>query len=222
MLQYADLCSSVPNLEDVTELKTVPNMFSDSTGLRITYHKSTLVPMHGPEPDLQGFINVLGYKLEGFLHTYLGLPLSNDKLLHLLHLIAKAGKYLASWQPQFLNNQGRVVLVNSVLSSLAVYTMLAMQLPPAVIPASKRRAFLWPGESTTPGAGGLLHGRKYASLKNKLCFVPKSYVSTPQPQASYMKTQTVNNHRAKTKQKGSQKAQTVRMLIYSSNSSSTE
>ena len=53
--------------------------------------------------------------------------------------IAKADRYLASWQASLLNTMGRVVLVNSVLDSQLVYIMSATQIPPEIIKQIERR-----------------------------------------------------------------------------------
>jgi hypothetical protein len=69
---------------------------------------------------------------------------------------------LAGWWASLLNHQGRLVLVNSVLDSLPVYAMGAMQHPQGVIDAldAPRRAFLWAGGEHVTGAQCLVSWEK--------------------------------------------------------------
>jgi len=105
-------------------------------------------------------ISALGCRREGFPQTYLGLPLSNNKLRLSAYApqIAKADKYLAGWQASLLNHMGRATLVNSVLDSQLVYAMCALAVPPGVIEQvdRRRRAFLWTDSDNANGAKSLV------------------------------------------------------------------
>ena len=143
------------------QLKSILQSFTRATGLDINYNKSTLVPMHVPAPDVTRFVNILGCAEGAFPQTYLGLPLSNEKLnlAAFAPIIASADRYLSGWWASLLNHHGRLTLVNAVLDSLPVYAMGALALPPGVIEAidSRRRAFLWAGEETVSGAKCLVN-----------------------------------------------------------------
>jgi hypothetical protein len=78
-----------------------------------------LVPMNVEESALPQILLNLGCQREGFLQTYLGLPLSNIKLnlAAFAPLIRKADCYFVGWQASLLNHVGHVVLVNSVLDA---------------------------------------------------------------------------------------------------------
>jgi hypothetical protein len=108
----------------------------------------------------------LGCTLEGFPQTYLGLPLSAEKLTlaDFVPLIAKADIYFSDWRALLLSPVGRLVLVNAVLDSLPTHAMAAMQLPPAIIKAldALRRAFLW-------DAGKRVSGAKCLVAWDKVC-----------------------------------------------------
>jgi hypothetical protein len=82
--------------------------------------------------DVVDVASCLGCMLEGFPQTYLGMPLSCDKLSMeaFVPLIAKADRYLARWCALLLSPVGRLVLVNTVLYSLPTYAMSAPRLPP--------------------------------------------------------------------------------------------
>lgn len=88
--------------------------------------------------------------------TYLGLPLSNNKLRLSAFApnIAKCDRYLAGWQSALLHQMGRATLVNSVLDSQLVYAMAALEIPPGVIDQvdRRRRSFLWSGSEAAAGS----------------------------------------------------------------------
>ncbi|KAJ1256155.1 hypothetical protein BS78_K076500 [Paspalum vaginatum] len=129
VLQYADVTLILfrADLTDVQNLNALLDSFSEATGLRINYTKSTAVPMYVSGAALGTMIQILGCKHEGFPQTYLGLPLSSTKLrlTAFSPVIAKSDRYLARWQANLLNPMG-------VVSQLD----------------QRRRSFLWTGEDT--------------------------------------------------------------------------
>jgi hypothetical protein len=150
VLKYADDTIILIRAEanGVARLRSILDMFSAVTGLKINYDKSTITPMH--------LLEGAQLKVDNFLHTYLGLPLSNVKLSlsAFTPLIARIDRYLATWQALLLATAGRVVLVNAVLTGVPTYAIGAMLLPPGVLAAidARRRAFLWTGSDHTSGA----------------------------------------------------------------------
>ena len=162
ILQYADdtLILLRGELGDVEHLKLVLDQFSAATGLHINYHKSTVVPLHMDEAIVPQCISVLGCRREGFPQTYLGLPLTCDKLKLSAFdpYISRTDRYLAGWQASFLNPMGRSILINAVLDGHLSYIMMAVSLPPGVIAKvdKRRRSFLWTGESDARGSNCLI------------------------------------------------------------------
>lgn len=121
----------------IRELKRIPEDFSLATGLTINFHKSTFVPLHVPANVASAMAETLGCAISSFPQTYLGLPLSPHKLraCDFQPLVASFDRYLSGWKARLLSTGGRIVLVNAVLSSLAIYHMSCMMLPPSVIDA---------------------------------------------------------------------------------------
>jgi len=109
-------------VQDASTLKLLPDQFAEATGLRINFHKSTVVPMHVPEEDIPPLLHILGCRRDHFPQTYLGMPLSNIKvnLSAFAPLIDRTDKYLGGWQSSLLNSMGRTVLVNAVLDSALI------------------------------------------------------------------------------------------------------
>lgn len=61
VLQYADdtLLLVRAEITDIRRLKSVLNDFASTTGLKINYGKSTLIPMHVPPDRLQRMVHLL-------------------------------------------------------------------------------------------------------------------------------------------------------------------
>jgi hypothetical protein len=158
VLQYADDTLVIFRADGAAaaRLRCILDQFAQATGLVINFSKSTMVPMHLNAEDTSAIQTVLGCRVEGFPQTYLGLPLSCDKLrmVHFAPLIAKIDKYLSGWISLLLSSGGRIVLLNAVLDALPAYAMGALELPPALLRAidALRRAFLWNFSGRASGA----------------------------------------------------------------------
>ncbi|GJN28650.1 hypothetical protein PR202_gb16799 [Eleusine coracana subsp. coracana] len=158
VLQYADDTLIVARADEpaVSHLKHQLQRFSKATGMCINYSKSTLVPMHVVEDDVPVYVNILGCTPGTFPQTYLGLPLSNEKLKlsAFVPIISNVDRYLSGWWASLLNYQGRLILVNVVLDNLPIYVMGALLLPQGIMDALDARccAFLWAGKESVSGA----------------------------------------------------------------------
>jgi hypothetical protein len=99
VLQYVDdtLVIFRASVAAAHRLRSILDSFALATGLVINFHKSTLVPMHVDGDAVAAVRDALGCALEGFPQSYLGLPLSCDKLnlAAFAPLIAKADRYLS-------------------------------------------------------------------------------------------------------------------------------
>ena len=63
----------------LTKLKRLLEVFSSSTGLRVNYNKTTLVPINISEDHASLLDNSFGCRVESLPFTYLGLPLGTTK-----------------------------------------------------------------------------------------------------------------------------------------------
>jgi hypothetical protein len=81
ILQYADdtLLIMPADEEQLHSLKAVLQKFTRSTGLRINYHKSSMVPINISQERCHVLANAFGCKVEALPFTYLGLPLGSTK-----------------------------------------------------------------------------------------------------------------------------------------------
>lgn len=148
VLQYADdtLILIKGYVQAMRTVKSILDQFSIATGLTINLHKSTLVSMHLSETTALEMANILGCRVSHFPQTYLGLPLSPNKLRasDFQPLVAKFDHCLTGWKAKLLSTGGRLLLVNAVLSSLYIYFMSTALLPKTVIETLEAilRAFL--------------------------------------------------------------------------------
>jgi hypothetical protein len=133
VLQYADdtLVILRTDVAVAHRLKLLLEQFERATGLAINYEKSILVPMHVAPGILNDIQAALNCRVEGFPQTYLGLPLSTEKLRLAAFnpLIAKVDRYLSGWHALLLSSGGRLVLPNAVLDALPTFAMGALELP---------------------------------------------------------------------------------------------
>jgi hypothetical protein len=82
VVQYADgtLIIQRADLSQLHRLREVLDSFSRGTGLAINFHKSTFVPIHVSVLRADDLATILGCPVLSFPQTYLGLPLSDQKL----------------------------------------------------------------------------------------------------------------------------------------------
>lgn len=171
VLQYADdtLILTRGTLQSMTTLKQLLDDFSLATGLTINFHKSTFVPMNVPPALAASMAASLGCTTSSFPQTYLGLPLSPNKLKvsDYQPLISTVDRYLSGWKARLLSVGGRLILVNAVLSSLPIYFMSSNLTPKTVreILDARRRAFLWTGEDKCHGSQCLIAWEKVCKSK---------------------------------------------------------
>jgi hypothetical protein len=110
VLQYADdtLVIFRARVPATARLKEILDQFALATGLVINFKKSTVVPMHVDPVLVAEMQTVLNCNVEGFPQTYIGLPLTCDKLkmVHFIPLIAKIDKYPSGWCALLLSAVG--------------------------------------------------------------------------------------------------------------------
>lgn len=151
ILQYADdtLILLKGTAQQALILKELLDSFAIFSGLKINYHKSTLVPIHMSQQDATLAATALQCPLSSLPCNYLGLPLSTNKIPHSLlqPIIDRINRKLAGWMPGLLSWGRRVTMINAVLSAIPTYYMSSIQWPERSIEAIDkiRRAFLWKG-----------------------------------------------------------------------------
>jgi hypothetical protein len=135
VIQYADdtLIVLEASASQLFFLKVLQS-FSDSTGLKINFCKSMMVPINLSNGKLSHIVRTFGCQTGSFPFTYLGLPLglTRPKVDDFLPLISKCERRLNYISP-FLSQAGRLELTNAVLCALPTFTMCSIVLPKTMI-----------------------------------------------------------------------------------------
>ena len=172
IVQYADdtILVMKASQRELFALKGLLESFSQSTGLRVNYRKSCLVPLNLSLEKAQLLAGVFGCNLESLPFNYLGLPLGTTKprVEHYGPIMTKVERRLTATST-FLTHAGRLQLVNSVLSSLPTYAMCTLEVPVAVIEYidRARRHCLWRGSDSNAKMKPLVAWRKCSKPKRK-------------------------------------------------------
>ena len=152
-LLYADdaLLFLKPDPNQARAVKLALSVFQHISGLAINLEKSELLLTNVHQEQIGQLEHILGCQSKAFPFNYLGIPLSDKQLPRTayIQLIEKLNKRLAAWAAKFLSIAGRLVLLNSVLSSIPVHYMSVLRLPQWVLNKIDkiRRRFLWKGAS---------------------------------------------------------------------------
>ena len=151
VLQYADdtLLIMPADNEQIESLKEILNAFSGATGLKINYHKSSMLPINISSERCQELANIFGCKREALPFTYLGLPMNIDKprLDDLMPMISKIDKRLAGIS-NLLSHCSRLVVIKSVISAMPNHIMCALKMHYTHVDHIEKsmRVFLWQGK----------------------------------------------------------------------------
>lgn len=148
IVQYADdtLLIMPAERDQLLALKSVLDKFSVSTGLKINYCKSQMVPINVPDNIIQQLASDFGCQIGAMPFTYLGLPLgtTRPRISELMPLVCRLERRLTS-SSCFLSQGARVQLINSALASMPLHFLCSLQLPPGLTNQLDRilRQCLW-------------------------------------------------------------------------------
>ena len=130
----------------VEVLKTALKSFSESTGLDINYNKSSMIPINIDEALLSDVTAVFGCQVGKLPFTNLGLPVgtTKPKMVDFLPLVDCMERRLTT-SSCFLNQGGKLQLLNSVISSVPVYFLCSLHIRAGIIKQMERiqRQCLW-------------------------------------------------------------------------------
>jgi hypothetical protein len=157
VIQYADdtLIIFQGEPHQACLLKEILDAFSLMTGLSINYDKSTLVPINLDNEEQTQIANILGCPIASFPQTYLGIPLSNSKLLRwaLSPILQSLDKRIDTLAISRATLEGRLTLSKLMLSTLPSHILACIKAPKWFLQEiDKRRcAYFWSGHKTTSG-----------------------------------------------------------------------
>jgi hypothetical protein len=100
----------------------------------VNFNKSNIYTINVDHGKMEILAQTFGCKIESYPFTYLGLPLGPNKpnVEDMLPLVQRIERRLVLTSI-FLNQAGRLKMVNSVLSSLPAFYMTIIKLPPSII-----------------------------------------------------------------------------------------
>ena len=116
---------------NVRALKAGLVLFEAMSGLKVNFHKCSLVGVNINASWLSEAAFVLGCKVGKMSFLYLGLPIGGDprRLLFWEPVVNRIKSRLFGWHSRFLSFGGRLVLLKSVLTALPVYALSVFKAP---------------------------------------------------------------------------------------------
>jgi hypothetical protein len=150
VIQYADdtLIIMEACSRQLWALKALLHSFGESTGLKVNYSKSFIVPINTSEQKMQHLARTFSCEVGSLPFTYLGLPLSLTKprVVDFTPLVSRCERRLAATSA-FLNQAGRLEVTNSIFSALPTFCMSTFLLQQTVIQQIDkfRKICLWRG-----------------------------------------------------------------------------
>jgi hypothetical protein len=131
ILQYADDTQIIMEGcgRQLFVLKALLNTFAASTGLRVNFNKSMLVPINLTDEKTQHMAATFGCSIGSLPFTYLGLPtcITKPRVDDFLPLVTRCERRLVSTS-LFLSQAGKLQMTNVVFTSLPTYYMCTFNL----------------------------------------------------------------------------------------------
>jgi hypothetical protein len=151
VLQYADdtiLCLE-NEVQSVENMKLLLGFYEKMSGLKINFNKSeALMVSHDCEKAIE-FADLMNCATGVWLIKYLGVPVTSSKLhvIDWLPVEEKMVKRLDGWKGSALSFGGKLILINSSLSSIPTYYMSMYLLPKTILEKmdKTRKKFFWQG-----------------------------------------------------------------------------
>ena len=114
-----------PDDHSIASIKLLLLAFEILSGLKINFLKSEGITIGMGNQDSVRVANLLNYMLGGFPIKYLGLLISHGKLSisEREPLYGKVSHRVSPWRGRFMSSAARLILTNSSLFSLPLFTM---------------------------------------------------------------------------------------------------
>jgi hypothetical protein len=119
------------DLERAKNMKLLLCAFEQLSGLKINFHKSEMFCCGVAKASQSEYAHIFGCDLGSFSFRYLGIPMHHRKLMNKdwKHVEERFQKRLNCWRSKMLSVGGRLVLLNSVLSSLPMFMLSFFEVP---------------------------------------------------------------------------------------------
>jgi hypothetical protein len=137
ILQYANdtMLFMDHNFEQAKNMKLLLSAFKQLSGLKINFHKSEIFYFREAKDYESQYEQQSRYKKGSYPFRYLGIPMHYRKLNNndWKMIEERIEKKLNSWKEKYLSVGGRLVLINSVLSSLPMSMLSFFEIPKGVL-----------------------------------------------------------------------------------------
>ncbi|XP_062193487.1 uncharacterized protein LOC133896859 [Phragmites australis] len=170
ILQYADdtVLFMEHDIDQAKNMKLLLCAFEELSGLKINFHKSELFCYGDAKESVEEYSHLFGCEMGNYPFRYLGIPMHHRKLSNKDWRIIedRFQKKLSSWKGKLLTIGGRLVLINSNLSSIVMYMLSFFEIPRGILKNLDyfRSRFFW--QSTE-------HKKKYRLVKWGILCRPK-------------------------------------------------
>src|SRR3954463_11939089 len=113
--------------------------FHASTGLKVNFNKSSLIPLNVDEAMTVHLAEVFDCSIGQMPFTYLGLPLgtTRPKIQDLMPLVDRVERRLSA-SSAMLKQGARLQLLNSILSSIPIYHLCILAIPQGIFKKLER------------------------------------------------------------------------------------
>jgi hypothetical protein len=141
ILQYVDdtILFMKHDLEKTVNMKLLLCAFEQLSGLLINFHKSEIF-CYGEAKEMENhYTNLFGCGLGQYPFRYLGIPMHHKKICNVGWKVIeeKFKRKFSCWKGKLLSYEGRLVLINSMLSSLALFMLSFYEVPKEVFAQAK-------------------------------------------------------------------------------------
>ena len=140
--------------ENCSTIKGVLEEFCNRSGQRVSEFKSRVYFSPSVDTDSrEALCDVLGFQSTSNLGKYLGIPIKHPGTtsLDFNFVLNKVSQKLAGWKANLLSMAGRMVLIQSSLSTIPAYVMQCAHLPGKILDGIDliNNFFLWGSTETT-------------------------------------------------------------------------
>ena len=126
-LQYANdtMLLFEPDDNSIASIKLLLLAFELLSGIKINFLKSEVITMGMADHESRRVANLLNCKLGSLPTKYLGLPVPHSRISikEWEPLYGKVAGRVSPWRGRFMSSAARLILTNSSLSSLPMFTM---------------------------------------------------------------------------------------------------
>ncbi|XWS30038.1 hypothetical protein CRYUN_Cryun24cG0083600 [Craigia yunnanensis] len=123
-----------PTVVQLLNVKRVLQCFQIMSGLKVNFHKSSLIGIDIEQHILEGWADAISCKTKNLASINLGLPLgASSKSLEIWKsVVIKFERRLVGWKSLYLSMRGRITMLKSDLASLPMYFLSLFQIPASI------------------------------------------------------------------------------------------